>query len=42
MGYPADLPDLSSLRPPAGNSRPEGIDQSHAARRERGELLDIY
>jgi hypothetical protein len=42
MGYPADLPDLSSLRPPAGNTRPEGIDQSHAARRERGELPDIY
>ena len=42
MGYPVDLPDLSSLRPPAGNSRPEGIAQSHAARRERGELPDIY
>jgi hypothetical protein len=42
MGYPVDLPDLSSLRPPAGNSRPEGVVQSYATRRERGKLPDIY
>lgn len=42
MGYPADLPDLSGLRPPAGNSRPQGIAESHAVRRERGELPDVY
>ena len=42
MGYPADLPDLSRLRPPAGNSRPQGIEQSHCARRQRDELPEIY
>ena len=42
LGYPADLPDLSSLRPPEGNTRPEGIMLSHLARRKRGELPDIY
>ena len=42
MGYPADLPDLSRLRPPDGNSRPQGIAQSHDARRARGELPETY
>jgi hypothetical protein len=42
MGYPADLPDLAPLRPPQGNTRPEGIAQSHFARRQRGELPDTY
>jgi hypothetical protein len=42
MAYLDDLPDLSSLRPPGGNSRPEGIAQSHFARRERGELETAY
>ena len=36
--FPADLPDLSSLRPPGGNSRPEGIALSYRERRLRGEL----
>jgi hypothetical protein len=42
MGYPADLPDLARLRPPGGNSRPEGIGNSCLARRARGELPAIY
>ncbi len=42
MGYPEDLPDLSRLRPPEGNERPEGVNQSHFARRQRGELPAIY
>ncbi len=41
MGFPEDLPDLSLLKPPA-NSRPEGIDESYLAQRERGELPDVY
>jgi hypothetical protein len=41
MGFPDDLPNLSVLKPPH-NSRPEGIEQSHFARRERGELPDSY
>lgn len=36
MGFPDGLPDLSRLRPPGGNSRPEGLAQSHLARRQRG------
>jgi hypothetical protein len=42
MGFPEDLPDLSRLRPPAGNSRPEGVDQTYFARRRRGELPATY
>ena len=42
IGYPDDLPDLSRLRPPGGNSRPEGIAPSHFARRERTELSETY
>jgi len=42
MSYPNDLPDLARLRPPDGNSRPEGMEESHFARRERGELAEWY
>lgn len=42
MGFPDDLPDLASLRPPAGNTRPEGIAQSHLERRKRSELPETY
>ena len=42
MGYPDDLPNLSRLRPPRGNTRPAGVSQSHFARRERGELTTTY
>ena len=41
MGYPKDLPDLARLRPPT-NTRPEGVQQSAYARRQRGELPDVY
>jgi hypothetical protein len=37
LGWPANLPDLSLLRPPQGNTR-EGVHLSYYARRERGEL----
>jgi hypothetical protein len=42
MGYPDDLPDLRRLQPPAGNSRPEGVEHSAHARRERGGLPAVY
>lgn len=42
MGYPDDLPDLRALRPPGGNSRPEGAARSALARRKRGELPSVY
>jgi hypothetical protein len=42
MTYPADLPDLRRLRPPGGNSRPEGIADSFFAKQQRGELSNTY
>jgi hypothetical protein len=42
MGYPVDLPDLAALRPPGGNTRPDGIAESNRQRRERGELPATY
>ena len=42
MAYPDDLPDLSILRPPGGNTRPEGVVYSYFERRKRGELPDTY
>jgi hypothetical protein len=42
FGYPDDLPDLASLRPPEGNHRPGGLAQSHFERRKRGELPETY
>ena len=41
MGYPLDLPNLANCRVPE-NTRPEGIDDSYFARRERGELPQVY
>lgn len=42
LAYPDDLPDLSLLRPPGGNTRPEGVEQSAFVRRQRGELPATY
>ncbi len=42
LGFPDDLPDLAVLRPPRGNSRPEGIAACGFERRRRGELPDLY
>jgi hypothetical protein len=42
MAYPVDLPDLDALRPPDGNTRPDGVRDSCFARRERGELPATY
>jgi hypothetical protein len=42
MGFPDDLPDLSRLHPPAGNSRPNGVDKSYLALRQRGKLPVTY
>jgi hypothetical protein len=41
-GFPDNLPDLSILNPPEGNSQPEGIRSSFHERRERGELPALY
>jgi hypothetical protein len=42
LGYPGDLPDLAALRPPGGNSRQEGLEQSCYALRQRGSLPETY
>ncbi|MDF1814040.1 MAG: HNH endonuclease [Verrucomicrobiales bacterium] len=38
MQYPDDLPNLENLRPPEGNAKPEGIEQSYYMRRVNGTL----
>jgi hypothetical protein len=42
FGFPDDLPDLRLLRPPRGNSRQSGVEDSWFVKRERGTLPDIY
>ncbi len=42
LGFPDDLPDLERLRPPGGNTRPAGVQQSYLAARENGTLPDTY
>ena len=42
MGFPTNLPDLSTLKPPRGNRRPKGISESCFARSMRGELPTTY
>lgn len=41
MGFPEDLPDLNTHTPPT-NTRPEGVSQSWFAKKQRGELPDVY
>lgn len=40
--YPTDMPDLTKMKPPGGNSRPDGVTNSHHARQLRGELPEVY
>jgi hypothetical protein len=42
QGFPHNLPRLSTLRPPDGNTRPESIVDSYYAKRQRGELPATY
>ncbi len=43
FGYPKDLPDLSQEpKPPGGNKRARGIDESFFEQRRRNELADFY
>ncbi len=41
FGYPSDLPDLRTARPPR-NDRPASADECHFARREQGLLAETY
>lgn len=40
MGFPDDLPSLQHS--PPSNTRPEGVQQSWYAKRQRGELPEVY
>ncbi len=42
LGFPVDLPDLATLKPPGGNTRPAGVKHSHYARREAEQLPATY
>jgi hypothetical protein len=42
FGFPDNLPRLAALRPPGGNLRPEGIQESYYELRQRGELPEFY
>ena len=42
MGFPDDLPDLKRLKPPEGNTRSDGVEQSCYEQRKRGKLPDTY
>jgi hypothetical protein len=42
MKYPERLDDLRELSPPGGNTKPEGVHNCFYARRERGELEEVY
>jgi hypothetical protein len=41
-GFPGNLPRLATLRPPAGNARPDGIADSYYERKKRGEVPKTY
>jgi hypothetical protein len=42
LGYPDDLPNLRSKRPPGGNARHGGVVEICRERRRRGELPPVY
>jgi hypothetical protein len=42
LGYPDSLPNLSLLKPPGGNTKPEGIDASFYVHRHEGRLPTVY
>jgi len=42
MSFPDDLPNLTRLKPPHGNLKPGGLEQSHFRRKERGTLPEFY
>ena len=42
LGFPDDLPNLARLRPPGGNTRPEGVATSYFAQCANGLLPLMY
>lgn len=42
MGFPDDLPNLGRLRPPGGNTHPQGVGESYFMQRKNGVLPETY
>lgn len=42
VSFPSELPDLRQLKPPHGNTRPEGLKKSWGALAEAGQLPNSY
>lgn len=42
FGFPSELPNLALLRPPGGNSRPEGVSLSWYKQRQQGTIPEVY
>ena len=42
MGFPEELPNLSTKKPPTGNTRPAGLNDSHFELRRRNVLSEVY
>ena len=42
MGFPGDLPNVARLRPPGGNSRLDGIEQSYFVRKQKEILPETH
>lgn len=42
FGFPDDLPDLLSMRPPAGNSLPDGVNNCFFLQKQKGTLAEVY
>jgi hypothetical protein len=42
MSFPDDLPDLSVLLPPDGNTRPDGVTHSYFEQKKAGTLPETY
>jgi hypothetical protein len=42
FGIPANLPSLSTLKPPAGNARPLGVEHCYFERQQRGKSFKTF
>jgi hypothetical protein len=42
LGYPDSLPNLALLKPPGGNTKPEGIAASFFAHKHEDRLPTVY
>jgi 5-methylcytosine-specific restriction endonuclease McrA len=42
LGFPSDLPNLATMRPPKGNARPEGAKNCYFIQKQNGTLAKEY